>query len=310
MFLTVTLNPSIDKYAITPSLRANSLNRIRPFRIEAGGKGINVSKALSSFSVPATALGLLGDENADLFYKYLKETDISHRFIPVPGTTRTNLKVISSDTGEVTELNELGFSVSGTVLNAFLSLVDSLLPTMDGIVLSGSLPDRCPSSYYKDIVNLAVSYGKPVVLDADGEAFREAVSARPTMIKPNKDELSRYTGKTLDTLDDIICAAKELHDSGICTVVVSMGADGAVCISDEGVFRAEVPKSDILSPIASGDTMVAAMLYAYHHGFDTKKLLSFAVAAGTATAMQSGSAVCTLEDAVQLEQKIHCTHLI
>lgn len=310
MFLTVTLNPSIDKYAVTPSLRANSLNRIRPFRIEAGGKGINVSKALSSFSVPATALGLLGDENADLFYKYLNETAISHRFIPVPGTTRTNLKVISSDTGDVTELNELGFSVSGTVLTAFLSLVDSLLPTMDGIVLSGSLPDRCPSSYYKELARLAASYGKTVIIDADGDAFREAVSSRPTMIKPNKDELSRYVGKALDTLDAVICAAKELHDSGIRTVVVSMGADGAVCVSNEGVFRAEVPKTDIVSPIASGDTMVAAMLYACHHGFDTKKLLSFAVAAGTATAIQSGSSVCTLEQALLLEQKIHCTQMI
>ena len=310
MFLTVTLNPSIDKYAVTPSLVAHGLNRIRLSRTEAGGKGINVSKACNAFSLPNTCIGLMGDENADLFYKYMEESSVTHRFISIPGATRTNLKVISSDSGDITELNEAGFSVSGTTTSVFLSLVDSLLPHADGLVLSGSLPDRCPSSYYKELVTLANAYGKLVILDADGAAFREAVHAMPTMIKPNREELSRFVGRPLITKEDILSAARELHAKGIRFVMVSMGGDGALCVSDEGCFYANVPRADILSPIASGDTMVAAMLYGYTHNFDTAQLLSFAVASGTATATHAGSSVCTLEEALSLSKTITCQQLI
>lgn len=289
--LTVTLNPCIDKTITVNKLEVGGLNRVGKTRIDAGGKGINMGKALKALGAEAVLTGFIAGEDGKKLCTMLNNAELYHDFVIVSGETRTNMKIFDEATGLVTEVNESGFAVSDEEQAAFLSKLELLLRESEILLLGGSLPRGVKSDFYARCADIAKRANVPVLLDADGAALEAGISAKPDIIKPNADELSRLVGKPLNGERDIASAAKTLVDGGVGMVLCSMGASGAVLVSHNFAIRSFAPKIHVQGTVGAGDTMGAAFCYAYYNRKELAQCLAFATAAGTATAAKAGSEV-------------------
>lgn len=289
----VALNPAIDRTLLVPGFTAGATNRVAAVRMDPGGKGINVARVARALGAPVQVLGFLGEENADLILRSLTQEQVAHRFLMVPGETRVNLKIIEPATGQLTELNESGFTVSEQRVQELVALVEQLLPETAVLVLAGSLPAGVPVTVYRDLIALARRAGVPTILDTDGEPMRAALAAHPTLIKPNLAETERLLGRRLKTPDAVVQGARQLLAEGPEVVVVSSGADGAALVTGRQSWWATPPDIRPGSTVGAGDSMVAGFAVALSRGLSLPDALRLATAAGTATAGLDGTQVCT-----------------
>jgi 6-phosphofructokinase 2 len=143
-----------------------------------------------------------------------------------------------------------------------------------------------------------------VVLDVDGQALSAGIKARPNVIKPNIHELSELVGRKLKEMDEVVAAARELNRGGVEIVLVSMGARGIILIADREEYVAVPPGVKAENTIGAGDSAVAGFVYGLVNGKDLKKSLIYAAAAGTATTMSQGTALCQKEDFIKLVPQV------
>lgn len=287
----VALNPAIDRTLTIPGFRAGATNRVSAARLDPGGKGINVARVLRALDTEAQVVGFLGEANGRRITAHLDALTIPHRFVSVEGETRVNLKLVDPNTGDLTEVNDLGFQVGAAHLDQLSSLIGELLPKSSMLVLAGSLPAGVPATYYRELTRMAREAGVPVILDADGEPLRAALTARPTLIKPNQGEAERLLGRTLAGRADVARAAQELLALGPEMAVISCGADGAVIAVAESTWWATPPAIKPGSTVGAGDSMVAALARALGAGLAPDQALRLATAAGAATASLPGTQV-------------------
>ncbi|MDQ0062145.1 1-phosphofructokinase [Paenibacillus harenae] len=293
---TVTLNPAVDKTVTVENFSFGELNRIKTTRTDAGGKGINVAKVLHRFSVPVKALGFQAGHEGKVILEKLREQGIPSYLIEAEGETRTNLKVVDERTKQTTELNEAGFSPSEALLGEFVERFELSLSEASLVVLGGSLPPGTPVDYYKRLIELANRQGVRTILDADGEALALGIEAVPFALKPNIHELEALFDSTFTTDEQIIYAAQQLIRKGISYVIVSMGGEGSILVSEREAIRAKPFPITPLSTVGAGDSMVAAMAYCFVHGKSFEDMARWTSAAGTVTASKSGTEVCTLDE--------------
>ena len=140
------------------------------------------------------------------------------------------------------------------------------------VVASGSMPAGVPSAFYKEIGELAQAANIPFLLDTSGKSLEYGIEGKPYLIKPNKEELCQYTGKSDLTLDEMIATAKEICSKGVKYVLISLGAEGALLVGTDIIFRADIPAITVVSPVGSGDSMVAGMAYALKNGLHLKNV--------------------------------------
>lgn len=188
MIITVTMNPAIDKTVELEQFHHEGLNRLQKVVIDAGGKGINVSKTIQELGGETIATGFLGGTGGAVIKKVLYDRGITTDFVSVEGETRTNMKVVEPG-GVLTELNEPGPSIRPQDVEALLKKLESYAGEDTLFVLAGSIPTGVDTSIYGQITHLVQERGAKVFLDADGELFVKALEAGPDMIKPNKFEL-------------------------------------------------------------------------------------------------------------------------
>lgn len=301
--MTVTLNPCIDKTITLNGFCEGGLNRASDVRVDAGGKGVNVAKVLKQLDADVLAVGALGDSGSEKLLRELKERGITADFLTISGETRTNYKLFDRVRGQVTEINEPGFSVGEEEIQGMISLIEKHLPQVDVMVLAGSLAPGFPKELYGSLTRLARSYGTKVIVDADGESFSSALKAGPYAIKPNRFELEQFFGKTLSSDEELLCCGRALLEKGVSLVAISLGADGAVYVTKNEAFRVKLAPVKCQSTVGAGDSMVAAIASCISEGTDLKALASMASAAGTATASKPGTEVCTQEE-LQAYQKL------
>jgi 1-phosphofructokinase len=298
--VTITLNPAIDKTVSVRKFEVDQLNRVESendIQIDPGGKGINVAKVLTNFDVDVTAAGFIGGKQGRQLQSGLDEKKIKHYFTKVQGETRTNLKIVDIETKSLTELNEPGFTVGEDEVNLLFDQLKELLPTTSILVLGGSYPKGVDKDIYRRIIEFANKQGVKVILDADGEAFKEGIEAGPYAVKPNVFELELLYNKKLSTMEEIVEAGKQLLNKGISTVVISMGKDGAVVLNDQSeVYRVEALSIVPGSTVGAGDSMVAAMVYCTLNEMPLQELAKWATAAGGMTASKPGTEVCTFDE--------------
>jgi 1-phosphofructokinase len=304
--ITVTLNPSIDKTILVEKLNPYELNRSISTRLDPGGKGINVARALKNFGVDVLATGLIAGSSGKKLLNELNQAGVSVDFYNIEGETRTNIKILDQSNQEVTEINEPGFFVSESDLNGFRKKFKALLKKTDIVILSGSLPPGVPSTFYFECVQLAKESGKKVILDADGDAFVEGVQASPFAIKPNLQELGLVMDKKLSDLQEIVEAVQHFIKKGIDIVIVSMGPDGAVIGNGTEIYKADTWDIPIRGAIGSGDSMVAALAYSLLENYSLVDIAKLTIAAGTITASKAGTQVCTLDE---VEKSLNCVQL-
>ena len=193
MIVTVTMNPAIDKTIDVEHLERGGLNRIQHVELDAGGKGINVSKTIHELGGKSVVTGFVAGNTGKIIQNVMKEWNIESDFIEVAGETRTNTKVFEK-TGELTELNEPGPVIGEDNLKALLEKLEGYAKEDTLFVLAGSVPQGVEKDIYKRIIEMVHKKGAKVLLDADGELFTQALAAGPDIIKPNRVELEQYAG--------------------------------------------------------------------------------------------------------------------
>lgn len=275
--LTITLNPAIDQTVYIDDFVVNKVNRISKIQNDAGGKGINVASYLASSGLKVGASGFLGVNNMGIFEELFEKLFIENRFVFLNSETRTNIKVVDSKNKTVTDINQLGFHISDEKLKELEELLFSKKEA-NWYVFSGSLANGLPNDIYKRWIKKAHDLGIKVALDASGESFSEALSSNPEIIKPNNHELASLVSQSLDTQSDIIFHAKKLLDTGIQTVCVSMGENGALILKKDEVFHAQPSKVEVKTTVGAGDAMLSGLIFAQIRNLDTKESIKLATA--------------------------------
>ncbi len=294
--ITVTLNPCVDKTFNLEKFTKGKVNRASDWRIDAGGKGINVSRALTNFKVSNISLGIIGGSTGERLKRLLLAEGIESDFLEVLGDTRTNYKIFDKDTKDTTDINEAGIPMNSMMLEKFLGKYREHLKNAEYVVLAGSLPPDTDKGIYKLLIEEADKAGVRAILDAEGEALKEGITAMPYAIKPNIHEFEELLGRKLNTQNDILEGMREVNKGGIELVVVSMGGDGAIFMKDDVFFKTQPLLMDKKSTVGCGDAVVSGMVYSLVNGFDLKKTAMVASAAGSITASKDGTNMCTKEE--------------
>ncbi len=282
---TVTLNPAIDQMVSVDNVRLNRVNRGQAIRFDASGKGVNVASFLADYGIDTVATGFLGRENAAFFEQFFTAKGIEDRFVRIPGSTRTNVKLVDEAKQETTDINMPGLAPSREAMTTLLDIIESLVDSCDWFILSGSLPPNVPTTIYATIITQLKRYKKSILLDTSGEALREGVQMRPTIVKPNVEELAYLVGHDFNYTADIGQAAFSLLNEDTKLVVVSMGKEGALLVTQDTTLLVTPPAVEVKKTFGAGDAMAAGLVAAQIQGLsaaDSGRLATaFAISAIT-----------------------------
>ncbi len=301
---TVCLNPALDKTVQVPDFKLDAVSRITEMRVDAGGKGINVSKVIKELGGNSVAYALLAGNAGAQLERMVKDAGIEVVAQYAEGETRTNLKVVDAVNHTNTDINEPGPVVTDADLTALLDRLVADIEEGDTVVLAGSIPAGAPVDTYATWTKACKEAGAKVFLDADGAVFDAALDAGPTMVKPNDHELSGLVGRTLSDIGEIAAAAREVMARGVEWVTVSMGGAGALFVTPERVLRAISPKVKVGSTVGAGDSVVAAIAYAGDEGLSLEDTINLSMATGSANVMQSGTQAAPRELVDSLIDKV------
>ncbi|MGO8815623.1 MAG: 1-phosphofructokinase [Terriglobia bacterium] len=304
MIATVTLNPAIDKSVTVLRFEVGKTNRGEAGRLDAGGKGINVAKALHLWGVPVGALGLVAGHNGRFILNSLGAAGIPADFVDVPGETRVNLKIRDPELGTETELNEPGFPATSEHLEELRRKIEAHAPHCEIMVFSGSLPPDAPPGIFAELIHIAKAHGAKCFLDTAGPGLKQGLAAGPFLTKPNRAEVEELLNTSIRTRRELVEAARTLRTMGSEQVVISLGAEGALGLGGKDVLFASPPPVKVLSSVGAGDSMVAAMAYAAVAGLPFRQAFRTAVAASAATVAMEGTKVADLAAAQDLISKV------
>jgi len=309
MITTITLNPAVDKTIKVNNFSVGNVNRIEAIRLDAGGKGINVSKVIKNLGGNSKAMGILSGNSGKFIKEYLDSINILNDFVFTEGETRTNIKVVDEISHTNTDINEAGPQASEKDLALVSGKVFNNISSEDIIIFSGSVPSNVDKKIYGDWIKKAKAKGAKTILDADGELLKNAISAGPYLVKPNIDELEGMFNKKINGVKEAVEIAKSLLDYGIVIVVVSLGSEGAIFVNKEKSIYAHGLKVDVKSTVGAGDSMVAALAYSIEEGLSFEESVKLAVATGTANVMTSGTEASDIKTIIELEKKVTFEYL-
>ncbi|CAB4948421.1 unannotated protein [freshwater metagenome] len=262
MIVTVTPNPSLDVALHVDELRRGEVLRATAERHDAGGKGLNVSRALAGGGVPTRAiLPLGGSAGADLLALLRGDHGVEPVEVPLTGATRSNVGIVEPD-GTLTKVNAAGPVLSADEVDALRAAILAAAGSASWVVLAGSLPKGLAPDFYASLIGPLQALGARVALDSSGAAFDLGLAAGPDLVKPNVHELAEVLGRDLRTLGDLADAAAELRARGPRTVLASAGPDGAVLVDADGPVHGEPPPIVPASSVGAGDAMLAGYLAA------------------------------------------------
>jgi 1-phosphofructokinase len=301
MIVTLTPNPSLDRTVSITDLQRGEVQRATASRLDPGGKGVNISRALTAHKAPTLAVLPAGGPQGHLLAELLADAGIDVAIVPIGGSIRANIALVEPD-GTTTKINEPGPTLSSSEVDALLAgAVSTLADQPSWLVGSGSLPPGVDDDLYAGLVRRCRDAGVKVAIDASGSALRHAVAAGPDLIKPNLEELEELVGRSLSTLGEVLAAATDLVAGGVATVVVSLGGDGALLVSDSVIAHAVASVSAPLSTVGAGDALLAGYLYATGTGSGTVEALSAGVSWGAAAVSLPGSRMPTPADVVGIQ---------
>ncbi|WP_406496241.1 1-phosphofructokinase family hexose kinase [Streptomyces sp. NBC_00846] len=309
MILTVTLNTALDLTYGVPELVPHASHRVGDMAERPGGKGLNVARVLSALGQATVVTGFAGGSTGAVLRELLAQlaprdttgTDtraaavtpatttplstpapapITDALVTVAGNTRRTIAVVDRATGDTTQLNEPGPLVTADEWAALLDRYEELLTGADAVALCGSLPPGIHVGAYAELIRPARAAGIPVLLDTSGEPLRRGIAARPDLIKPNAEELAQLTGSR-----EPLRATHDARRRGAHGVIASLGPDGMLAVTPDGVWRASPPARVLGNPTGAGDSAVAGLLSGLVEGLSWPDRLRRAVALSTATVL-------------------------
>ncbi|MGN7385387.1 1-phosphofructokinase [Sporosarcina sp. SAFN-015] len=284
MITTITLNAAIDQVYRIGSLDVGGVNRISNMHQDAGGKGLNVAKVLTSLGAEVDVGGFLGGSNGEKIRRLVKEKGISEQFIPIAGESRVCLTVMETSTGKGTELLESGPVISEDEWKSMLDWLREKSKKTKWFALSGSLPKGLPDDAYAQMIDIINANGAKSVLDTSGMALRYGIEAKPFAIKPNEQEFADMVGAESLSTERMRREGCRLVEQGIGHVCLTLGGKGALFCNQSGSFQAEAPIIDLKNPVGSGDAFIGGLLYGFSSSEDDVEAYKRAIACGSVNA--------------------------
>lgn len=309
MIVTVTSNPVLDRTLTVPRIVFNEMVRATASRLDWGGKGLNVSRALQALGAESVAMGFVGGATGRVLERGLSDVGIATDFVHIAGETRTNIVITDAGAERYVKVNEAGPTVRAQELATFLDRVRQRVRPDDIWVLSGSLPPGVPSDFYAQLITLVQGRGARALLDSNGEPLRLGCAAGPYLVKPNVVEaaevmrienLEREISSDADALE----AAEFFLRQGVELVALSLGADGLLLVSKQRAVWARPPRVRARNPVGAGDALLAGLAWALERGLPPEEMARWGVASGTAAAMREGVSVGTLAEVEALCESV------
>ena len=287
MIVTVTPNPVLDRTLTVDHLELDTVLRATDVRLDWGGKGFNVSRALQAVETPSVAMGFLGGATGDLLEEGLGSLGLICDFVRIAGETRTNV-VVAEPGGHHLKVNERGPVVNAAAQARLMTALGTRLQPGDICVVAGSLPPGVSADFYGRLIRLIAECGAYAVLDASGEALQWGLAAGPELVKPNGLEAAALLGRTIATPEDAAAGAAELVARGAGMAAISLGPDGLVLAGNSGRVYAQPPAIQEAINVGAGDATVAGLIWAWSQRLELAEIARWGVAFGTAAAAKSG----------------------
>jgi 1-phosphofructokinase len=309
MILTVTLDPAADQTIFVPNLAVGRVNLGQETQLDPAGKGVNVSRMVHRLGWPTVAFGFLGGEIGALIRRALDDEGVQHHFVPIAGQTRLSVTIVGESHNTATSVRVSGPEIPPEKAAELDRVLEFWLQAARVLVLAGRLPPGVPADVYARYIEAARANGVLTILDAEGEPLRLGVAARPSLVKPNREEAEGLMGRSLPTITSVVDAGRELTHEGIETVIISLGSRGAVCVSGDHAWQVRPPALLRRSTVGSGDSLAAGIAVAMARGDPLIEWLRLGTAAGAATAATPGTAHGSLEEVLRLMPHISVTEI-
>lgn len=309
MIITVTLNPALDKTMTMPGFAVNTVNRVQSIRLDPGGKGINVSKAVKALGGKTLSIGILGGAPGGFIKAALDQMELPNDMVLTGEPTRTNIKIVDPVLKTNTDINEPGGAVSRETLLAVWEKLTAVVQPGDTVVFAGKNPPGMADELLAAWIRRLKSLDVRVCVDTVGEPMRLALAEGPDIIKPNRAELSEIVGASLISDEQVLRAAKELVNQGVGLAAVSMGGNGAVFVTKDQILRGYCPKVSVVSTVGAGDAMMAALAHYTAAGCSLEETARRAIAVASASVMCDGSQPAELDKILPLIDKVRIEHL-
>ncbi len=291
MIFTLTLNPALDRELTVPALAFDKPLRATAFRVDCGGKGFNVSRALAALGEKSIALGFSGGKTGEMLEAELESLGVTRDLVQIAGETRINVSVVTDDHKHYIKVNEPGPTITPAEQDTLLQKIRTLAQSGDWWVLSGSLPPGIPSDFYATVIKEVQSVGAKALLDTSGDPLLYGCEAVPFLVKPNESEAIALTGVKIETIDDVREAADQIHALGVEIVIISLGKMGALLSDGEHTWLAEPPLIIEHNPVGAGDALIAGSVWGLSHNLSWPLVLRWGVACGAAAASLDGTAM-------------------
>lgn len=304
MIATITLNPSLDSIITVDGLVVDEANRWKSLSLYAGGKGIDVSRAIHEMGAKTVAYGFIGGPAGRTVEILLDEEGVPFSFTPIKGETRTNFIIYDTRTSQQTRIDAPGPRIPPKTLERFKRKMIRVYPSPDLIVAGGSVPPGIPVNAYYDIIMHANTFGVRTILDSEGEWLAEGIKARPYLIKPNVREAGQLLGRELLTEEAIIRAALDMVEMGVEIAVISRGKDGLIAATREVICKAVPPPVKVRSTVGAGDCSIAGLALKLIDEEPLGEACRLAAAMGTAAVLTPGTELCHRSDVERLLPRV------
>ena len=301
---TLTLNPAYDVHAFAKSLTLNCENLAQIESREAGGKGVNISRALCNGQIPNTAIVVLGKENGDEFKNAISEVNCV--LLEKEGRIRENL-TFHLENGTETRISFSGFPVDDGILEEVL---DNIAIENDTIVtFTGRIPSGVSKDKVKEFLKILNKHGVRIVLDSKSFTIEDIFEIKPWLIKPNQEEISEYLGCEIKTLEQVLEKAAIFTERGIINTMVTLGEKGAALLTQDKAYIATCPQIDAISTIGAGDSTIAGFIAGAYACESANECLKTAVSFGTAACLTAGTLPPQKEDIDKIYAQISVTEV-
>jgi 1-phosphofructokinase/tagatose 6-phosphate kinase len=292
VIVTVTLNAALDRSVTVPIFNVGHRHRASESLVLAGGKGINVARALKQLDVPVVATGLAGGRTGTRIVEELTAEAILNDFVRIREESRTSTAVIDPTSATHTEINEWGPRVSETELGMVMDKLRYLAGAAELVVLAGSLPRAVDEGFYAEATKELGRRGVRVVLDTEGDPLRAGLEAEPFLVAPNQREAEGVVGQELEDDDEFLMALDALAELGARNVLITLDTGCFALLREERQarrYRALAPHLEAVSPLGAGDVLLAQWLAARREERPPEEALRLAVAAGAASVLEVGA---------------------
>ncbi len=308
----MTLNTAIDRTVAVPNFRIGQRHRAIEARTVAGGKGVNVARALKLLSRPVIATGLAGGQTGTRVLEHLTEESILNAFTRIGGESRTNLAVVDPTSGDQTEINERGPEVDPGEVDQFVAKLLYLAQGASVCVMAGSVPPGIGADIYARLIGELRARDVLTVIDTDGDPMRAGLRAEPDVVVPNVVEAEEAVGHEFNDDEDLALGLSELLEMGARQAIITT-AEGCVAIAGEGLdrhrYEVRIDQLEPVSAVGSGDAFLAGFVAAHYDGASLRDCLAFGVACGAESTQHFGAGTLDRREVERLLPRVELREL-